>query len=128
MVVYLYTLNIGTKYSHSSDKLIQPGVQSKYSLLKCYDQTLHSFGSKIKGMNKESIEEIVRSKTLFKVDDAMSRFQEGTLPHSLLSACIKFLTSTLVDVNANETGITVDQLCHTFVSLYFFLTLQFSGC
>ena len=69
------------------------------------------------GVNKVSIHKIVHEDRLVTTEEALLCIKDETLHPALRSAYIDFIISTLVDVNVEESGTTVENIWHTFVSL-----------
>ena len=69
------------------------------------------------GVNKVSIRKIVEEDRLVTIEEAFLCINDKELHPLLRSAYIDFIISTLVDVNVEESGTTVENIWHTFVSL-----------
>ena len=64
-----------------------------------------------------SIRKVVEEERLVTTEEAFMCIKEKDLHPALRSAYIDFIISTLVDVNVQESGTTVENIWHTFVSL-----------
>ena len=70
----------------------------------------------MQGVNKASIRKIVEEEKLVTIEEAFMCIKDKDLNPALRSAYIDFIISTLVDVNVQESGRTVENIWHTFVS------------
>ena len=71
------------------------------------------------GVNKVSIRKIVEEEKLVTTEEAFMCIKDKDLDPALRSAYIEFIIATLVDVNVQESGTTVENIWHTFVSSVF---------
>ena len=79
----------------------------------------------MQGVNKESIHKIVKEYSLVTKEEAFLCIKDAgkNLHPALRSAYIDFIISTLIDVNVEEFGTTVENFSLTFVSLHAYSTL-----
>ena len=66
-----------------------------------------------------SIRKIVEEEKLVTTEEAFMCIKDKELHPALRSAYIDFIISTLVDVSIQESGTTVGNIRHTFVSIMF---------
>ena len=69
------------------------------------------------GVNHVSIDKIVKEDKLVTTKEAFLCIKNEDLDCLLRSAYIDFIISTLVDVNVEESGTSVENMWYTFVSL-----------